>query len=49
MSHLVGSRDLDVLHTLALRLMGRGFVQTLEGYGIPIDHIGGAFPLKLEC
>jgi len=45
LSHMVGSRDLGALRTLTLRLVGQGFIQALEEYGIPIDHIGGTWPM----
>ena len=45
LSHLVSSCNLGVRRTPTLCLVGQGFIQALEEYGIPIDHIGGMTPL----
>lgn len=47
LSHLVSAHYLCVPHMLTLDLIGQGFIQALEEYGIPIDHIGGMYPLML--
>ena len=48
LSHLVGSRN-SVSFRAGAHPMGQGFIQALEEHGIPIDHIGGAYSLKVTC
>jgi lysophospholipid hydrolase len=49
LSHLVGSYDLGLLRTLTSYLTGYGFIEALEEYGIPINHIGGTCLVEGEA